>query len=156
MMKKIILISIFTFGLLLQSCSPKLMPRFVNTRFFDYRKYADEGFFLSPDPYTGNFTPCGELNIVIIPADIKLTPANTISKNKPVGGDKFDSYYSENNNFAVVVKEKISSDELLEIAVSKAKEVGVNGIANFNCSVFNNNTSSIYYEIRGYAIKRVL
>ena len=102
-MKKLILITIFAFGLLLQSCSPKLMPRVVSTRFFDYRKYANEGFFLSPDPYMGNFTPCGELNIVIIPADIKSTPVNKKFKNQSIGGDKIDSYYSGNSSFAVEI-----------------------------------------------------
>lgn len=156
-MKKIALILIFIFGLTLQSCSPKLMPRVVSTSFFDYRKYANEGFFLSPDPYTGDFTPCGELSIVIKPADVKF------GMNEKFDSDsKFDLIYNNNSNtqFSQIAKERISTDELLDIAVKKAKEVGANGIANFKCLVVNHtyfvngiaNTIFSHYEISGYAI----
>lgn len=149
-MRKIALILIFVFGLTLQSCLPKLMPRVVSTSFFDYRKYANENFFLSPDPYIGDFTPCGELSIVIKPADVKFGR-----------DDEFDSFYNKNDVPTGIVKEKISSEELLDIAVKKAKEVGANGIANFKCLVINHtyflngisHTVFSHYEISGYAIK---
>ena len=126
-MKKLILVAIFTFAFVIQGCSPKLSPRLVEASFFDFRKFTSEGFFLSPDPYTREFTPCGELFIVVHPADIKSTGIN---KDKSLD----DSVYDSSNPIGSVIKERISSEELLELIVSKAKEVGANGIANFKCT----------------------
>ena len=110
-----------------------------------------------PDPYTGEFTPCGELNIVIKPADVK------IGMNEKYDSEgKFNSIDNNRNSIVnQIVKENISSEELLDIAVNKAKEVGANGIANFKCLVINQtyfinsipNTIFSHYEISGYAIK---
>ena len=151
-MKKLSLLLVFA-ALIMQSCSPKLMPREVRTAFFDYRKHADEGFFLSPDPYTGAFTPCGEVFITIKPGDVK-GPA------KMVYDPGSQSYVTESQ----IRREEISSEELLLIAVNKAKEFGANGLVNFKCLVVNSTyynpalksvqTIFSHYEISGYAIKR--
>jgi hypothetical protein len=150
-MKKI-LILLFT-SFIAFSCSLKLMPREVRTAFFDYRHYANEGFFISPDPYTGEFTPCGELLISIVPGDVKVS-----------GKQVYDPASQMYSTFDDVRKEDISSKELLDIAVKKAKEVGADGLVNFKCLVVNSSyynpglkqviTFLSHYEISGYAIKR--
>ena len=58
--------------LVMASCSVmKPRERIVETFFLDYRPYAEEGFFLSPDPYPGKFTSLGEISIEIKPALLK-------------------------------------------------------------------------------------
>jgi len=154
-MRKLIIVATFAICIILQSCSPKLMPRTVTISFFDFRKFTNEGFFLSPDPYTGEFTPCGELLIIVHPADIKYSDINK-------GKNLDDAVYSSPNSIGGVTKEDISSEELLEMIVAKAKSVGANGIANFKClSISYTNyiqgsphTYFSHYEICGFAIKR--
>lgn len=151
-MKKHFLLLVFI-ALFVQSCSPIFMPREVRTSFFDYRKYSNEGFFLSPDSYPGEFTPCGELFITIKPGDVK-------GPDKMVYDPGSQSYVSQSQ----IRREEISSDELLSIAVKKAKEIGADGLVNFKCHVINSTyynpalrsvqTIFSHYEISGFAIKR--
>ena len=61
-----------------------------------------------------------------------------------------------------VYRETITSEELLEIAVSKALELGADGISNFEAKVIYNTTYTKYgttqtlshYEIKGLCIDR--
>lgn len=150
-MKKLQLIILFV-ALVAQSCSPRLMPREVNTMFFDYRQHAAEGFFISPDPYTGSFTPCGELIVTIKPGDVV--------KARQVYDPGTQGYEMVKD----IHRESINPEELLDIAVKKAKELGANGLVNFECLVINTtlynpvlkNIQTVFshYEISGYAIKR--
>ena len=36
--------------------------------FLDFQPYTESGFFISPNPYTGQFSPIGEINITVQPA----------------------------------------------------------------------------------------
>ncbi len=129
--------------LLLCSCSVMTHQRYVATMFLDFQPYTEAGFFISPNPYTGQFSPLGEISISIQPALQR--------KAKQVKGYN-DGLYS--NNSAPVVQEEISAEELLEMAVKEAKARGANGISNFKCSkVFDMDPIEKYhYEISGFAI----
>ncbi len=142
--------------LLISGCSPKLAQRIVDVNFFDFRPYTENVFFLSPDPFTGKFTPCGELYIRVSPADM-VSQGNR----QPVKKIE-DALYSKRSFPGEIYKEVISADELLKIVVDEAKKVGANGIANLKCTVSSNIYNSTtreyasrteYYEIRGFAIK---
>ena len=52
-------------ALMLCSCSVMTHQRYVSTMFLDFRPYTEAGFFISPNPYTGEFSPLGEINIVV-------------------------------------------------------------------------------------------
>lgn len=145
---------------LLTSCAV-IQPRerVTNTLFLDYRPYVSAGFHISPDPYNQPHNVLGELMIEVYPA---IKP---FSKYKEQGESKFsDGIYSNRGLSANrVFKEVITSEELLEIAVSKALDIGANGIANFEAKVIYNTTylkngSTIqtisHYEIKGLCIDR--
>ncbi len=139
-------------AVLVQSCSPKLMPRDVKTFYIDYSKYSSEGFLISPNPYPGSFTSLGELLITVIPGDVVVSKMNVFNSQ--------NNFYESTRTFE---KEQISTKELLDIAVNFAKQKGANAIVNFKCEIKNYsyyNTAlkkpSIYfshYEISGFAIK---
>lgn len=149
--KLLLLIGVIT-TIIIQGCSPKLMPRTVRTFYIDYSKYSSEGFFISPNAYSGNFTPLGELLITVIPGDKVVSKMNV-----------YDSQTNLYESAKLIEKEQISTKELLDIAVNFAKQKGANSIVNFKCEIKNYsyyNTSlkqpSTYfshYEISGFAIK---
>lgn len=150
-MRKILLLLIS--AALLAGCSlTRPSARMVNTIFLDYRPYTTEGFFISPNSYNGEHDVLGELSIDITPA---LIPFSKVEKSefpdgiyKTFGGPK-------------VVKEEIYAEEILEIAVSKAVELGGNGLSNFSAKrIFDINYNSgvaiktlSHYEIRGVVIR---
>ncbi|MPM33639.1 hypothetical protein SDC9_80216 [bioreactor metagenome] len=153
-MKKLILI-IPLFIILFSSCSNKLIPteRKVFEGYFDYSKYAAEGFLISPNSYVGTFEPCGELQMVIFPAE-------KIVKGKTVYSSSDNSYSQEES----LVTENIDYDELLKLIVDKAKLKGGNALVNIRFrNVYNNYYSEalkvyvksfLCYEIEGFVIKR--
>lgn len=114
--------------------------------FLDFQPYTEAGFFISPNPYTGQFSPVGEINITVQPA--LQQPARQIK------GAYNDAVYAPKNG-AGVVQEEILAEELLEMAVDAAKAKGANGISNFKCiRVLDANPLEPYhYEITGFAIR---
>ena len=117
-MKKLTLLLLPLVALFMTSCATayKEVERKVYTSFSDYRKYAEEGFLISPSPYTYNFDSVGELEITVYPAKTKKKQSNEV----------FEFYNEE-----VIEKEEIEYNELVAIAVAKAKEKGADGIVNF-------------------------
>lgn len=133
--------------------------RITNVLFLDYRPYVSADFHISPDAYTQAHHALGELMIEVYPA-IK----SNASKNKATTEAKFtDGIYGGGGISASrVYRETITSEELLEIAVSKALELGADGISNFEAKVIYNTTYTKYgttqtlshYEIKGLCIDR--
>lgn len=80
-MKKILLFLGFC---ILTSCAT---GRFVETSFLDYREYANEGFYISPDPYQGVCANLGEVDIFAeyVYADSVLALA--VGKAKAINAD---------------------------------------------------------------------
>lgn len=151
-MKKLTVLLAIIFIVMSYGCSPKLFPRIVNTYYADYSKYADEGFLISPDIYSGQYEACGEILIEVYPADVEAKRAQN--------NRKIDATYEQSGK--MYSKEIINFSELLDIAVKKAKSVGADALVNFKCSVIKNTyyTGGIsysklsHYEITGFAIKR--
>lgn len=142
-MKRLILLAVAV--IVMCSCSVMTHQRYVSTMFLDFQPYTESGFFISPNPYTGQFEPVGEISIYVQPA--LQRPA------KQIKGSYEDGLYVPNN--ASVVQESISSAELLEMAVKEARDKGADGISNFKC-VRISDVSEIepyHYEISGFAIK---
>lgn len=131
--------------------------RIVETQVLDFRPYTEMGFFLSPDPYPGEFDALGEIYIHITPA---LLPASSSSVNFKENNRKFDDpiLSGVRSPYGSVRAEVISSEELVEIAVQKAKSLGANGIADLKCQRDYEFVSGVRflrgYDISGLAILR--
>lgn len=105
---KIIIASLFAV-LLLASCGTPARQRVVVYSFGDYRNYPD--MWISPNPCTQPHQAIGDLAIDIAPAY------------------RVDD---DNSSWPTYSYEKIGFDELMEMAVSKARSLGANGISNFS------------------------
>lgn len=156
-MKKRLLILPIILMIGLSACSPRVIPasRIIQVSFFDFSKYSQEGFMISPNQYIGEFEPCGELYIKIIPGEVlkKNVKKSNYSQNDDL---IYQSTQESNFNPEDLIQENISPDELLKEAVSQAKKRGANAIVNFNCvEIYPYNSFNIlYYQITGFAIKR--
>lgn len=141
-MKRIALIALSM--LILASCSvTRQRQTFVS--FLDYRPYTSADFFLSPDPCVKDFDSIGQLYIDIVPGT--ATPTSNTKK------DFSDNIYN-NGGLTAPTYEVISSEELLETAVSKALEMGANGIANLKITATRNELGqATRYEISGLCIR---
>ena len=129
--------------LLMASCSVT-RQRQTYVSFLDYRPYTSADFFLSPDPCVKDFESIGQLYIEIIPG---------ISSQSNSAKSYTDNIYNAGGMMAMTY-EVITLEELLEMAVSKALEVGANGIANFRITATKNQLGqSILYEITGHCIR---
>jgi hypothetical protein len=123
-MKKVLII-LASLSLLSSCAVTQQRDRFVQTMFLDYRPFVEKGFFLSPDPYPGEFTALGDLSVKVFPAIIQN------------GKEKSDVTFKERDNYAyykgqpkeAFSKEKLSGEDLLQEAVDAAKALGANGIA---------------------------
>lgn len=126
--------------------------RQVYTSFSDFRKYSEEGFLISPSPYTYNFESVGELEMTIYPAIEKKEHKYTYSQ---------DTYYR-------FEKETVDYNELVAMAVTEAKSKGADAIVNFAITVEYKTisysaygyisgpmpTEIVKYIVKGFCIKR--
>lgn len=151
-MKRIICLAFL--ALCLVGCgvtSPKPSEKFTVSVFMDYRPYANEGFFISPDPYPGEFTSLGELLLNIYPARV---PAGTV---KFESKSKYEDAVYTQHTEGGLVSYPIDSSELMDEFVTKAKALGGDGVSGFKCKVIY---SGIYqneldhYELSGLVIDR--
>ena len=139
-MKRFILLALLC--IIACSCGVVTRTRSVTSLFLDYRPYTSADFFLSPNAYTGDFEPVGELNIIVDPAvvEIRYSSANKFS----------DNIYS-NAPRTPVTQELIPESELLEIAVGEAIKKGANGISNLKIEV-----STEFYGYTKGSVKKVI
>lgn len=141
----------------LASCgvtSPKPTQKFTSTVFLDYRPYTDAGFFISPDPYPGDFRSLGELHLDIHPAQVPAKAA-TVEDAK---GRFEDGVYKQSTGWSYLVAYPIPASELMDEFVAKAKELGGDGVANFKCLVVYHpldQTLLDHYELSGLIIDRL-
>jgi len=153
-MKKVVIIIVL--ATLVSSCAPKLYPskREVITVVLDYRKYNDDGFFISSTPFIGAYEPLGDIKIVVFPGKYFVYKDVNIQKNTQ--GD-VDLPFRK-----TLEVEKIQFDELLEIMVNEAKKLGADGLANMTIREESHTytvdnvvkTEILYYNLSGLAIKR--
>lgn len=147
MKRTIILLSIIV---CLTGCAVQNQTRVVSASFIDYRPYSQSGFFISPDPYPGKFSSLGELYIEVFPA---------IESSRPTYSIQQDGIYSNVSGTYARNQETIFSDELLEIAVDNARELGANGLADFDIRIIYRTDPKTgkrvdvdHYEISGLCI----
>ena len=122
--------------------SYKPTRRVVKTTIIDYRPYISEGFYLSPDPYTKDFDPIGEIRIEVTPALVdRDSPKSKASKCICNGG---------------VWEEVVTSDELLRAAVKQAIALQANAIVNLKITteIDEDIEPTRKYIISGFCIVR--
>lgn len=145
------LIYLIIFSIIIVSCST---PTVIQSYVLDYRPYTEEGMFISPNAYTGEHQPLGEINITVYPGKDMSTYDSYQSYQDPV----YPKNYKINAEEANFTPEK-----LLDMCVQKAKQLGANGISNFKCEVVYSVIRSQYgttsfidhYNVYGLAIKRL-
>lgn len=153
-MKKLLLIS--AMAVLLASCGSvsqiEERDRSVYVMFQDFRPFEKEGFLLTPNMYSGEYSACGLLEIHVFPAKK--------ADNKPGHTNQYGNYVIGSRT---VKTETITSDELIAIAVEKARELGADAICNFSCEAkyetYSDGQGNRYevfshYEISGFCIVR--
>ena len=124
------------------------LERSVTVSFADFRRYAEEGFFVSPDPYSaGPFESLGELYISVTPS--------AWEKGKKEGTTKHDDGIYSRPEVGGIVVEVIKYDELLDIAVSEAVSLGANGLVDFKITSPPSITPGSSFVITGLCIKRL-
>ena len=144
-MKRVVLV--LAVAAMFAGCAPKLIPteRKVNTYLLDFRQYAGEGFFISPNPFNGTFDPIGVITIEIYPAT-------------KIGQTSFNGMY-----VLQLVPEPISLSDALDMAVGEARKLGANALVDFSWSVNQKDvvgsngkiTKELsHYTFSGFAIKR--
>lgn len=126
--------------------------RVTEVGFLDYRPFTEQGFWLSADPYMGDHTPIGQIYLKVSPG----REVKELVKKDSGDGRKFEDgvYGTRTRRFGGL--EKISSGELLQMAVDAAREAGADGIADLETRVVYATGVDIvdYYEVSGMAIKR--
>lgn len=149
-MKKLLLI--LASAVMLASCGvvPQIedRERKVYTMFQDFRPFEEQGFLITPNTYTGDYSACGLLAIYV-------TPAREVTNNRTPGQTNKYGNYEAGYSTVTVDVEEISSQEIISIAVEKAKELGADAISNFSYSVeYGAEDNIVLYKVSGFCIKR--
>lgn len=131
----------------LSSCAALLTPyepqqKQTLATFLDFRPYTSEGFFISPDSYTGEHEPLGQLIVEILPEQKEITESKR---------SKYDDVQYING--ILYGYERISFSEVLEQAVLRAISMGADGIADLKITKVTNGYF-VRYEATGLCIKR--
>lgn len=145
---------IFLFLTIVISGCSVLRPtdRITESCLLDFRPYSSADFFLSPNPYEGDFIPIGELTIDITPA-----------LKEPSEDVKFQDIYGTSKK---LIPEVVPANEILDALVAKALDIGADGISNIKISMSTENVMVnkgifsvqympvVKYHITGFCIKR--
>jgi hypothetical protein len=144
-MKRIMILT--AAAIVLTSCGALFMPyepqqRMELASFLDFRPYTSAGFFISPDAYTGEFEPLGQLYIEIYPEEIEISESKRLKYNEP--------HYV---NGILYAYEHIKFAEILDKAVAQAMKMGADGIADLKIQKVTF-ADRVRYEASGLCIKR--
>lgn len=144
-MKRIMILT--AAAIVLTSCGALFMPYEPQQRtelasFLDFRPYTSAGFFISPDAYTGEFEPLGQLYIEIYPEEIEISEGKRLKYNEP--------HYV---NGILYAYEHIKFAEILDKAVAQAMKMGADGIADLKIQKVTF-ADRVRYEASGLCIKR--
>ena len=136
--------------LLLASCIKQLHYIPSESSYFgiDFRKYTNQGFFITPEKYIGDYESVGLVEYVMVPE------ANYQSVNRI----RFDGTIGKERKW---VQAKISLSQGIDSLYALAKRMGADAIMNFSTSTtartypaIANPTTLTGYEIKGFAIRR--
>ena len=148
-MKRIIVL--FSFMLLLSSCSNSYnIERFTEVFGFNFTKYSNEGFLITPEGYNEEYESLGLIQLRLYPAVKRSLPA----------GD-YDNYVKVSIGGNAHYIERITADMLLDSLYTEAKALGADAIINFKHTVLDETPLTKNYpkgiqvnSVSGLAIKR--
>ncbi len=146
-MKKLFLFLFISVALV--SCGTAERARIVDVFLLDFSRYSEMGFLLTSDSYNGEYDSIGEMTISITPGYFKETVTPS---------DK-DGIYA-NNKSSKLVRERISYQELADIAVENAMKNGADVLSNFKITPvtaydkYLKTTYISFYNVTGLCLKR--
>ena len=134
------LIILISFALV--SCSSiKPMEEQITVSGFDFTKYADQGFLITPEQYLGEYESIGMMNVTIWPSVSESAKASA-------------SGVTERQRWYIG---PLNVDKAIDRIYQQAKDMGADGIMRFNVKSieqFNGSLRIEGAEISGFAINR--
>lgn len=108
----------------------------VSAYHLDLSKYAKDGIFISPEPYTGKFTPVAIVDISVTDGYTEEYAPVIKRKDDPNRKVQTDDIYSSNvpnekkSNYEIAYPpyKKFNINDLMDESVKKLKELGANGL----------------------------
>jgi hypothetical protein len=119
---------------------------------FDFREYADVGFLITPESYSGRYQSLGLVDVVYDPEIIKETERGAFLKAKPgytLISDRMGSMFQ--------VK-RADQSAVIRALYEVANEMGADAIVNFNIQNFSIERAQVEIptiKVSGFAIKRI-
>ncbi len=153
----------FSIWLLLAGCMPTLetlnyIPKEEKFYGIDFRKYSDDGFYITPEKCQGRYEPVGLVEYVILPAATYAVTDYVLNPNYD-RNDPASPKYLQDWSW---LEEKMYIQEAVDSIYLKCKNMGADGIMNFDFSSSNKEYTGIKnptmvsgYRLTGFAIKRL-
>ena len=144
-MKKVLLIIIT--ALAFTACSTLTdIPSYTETIVIDLTQYSNEGFLITPEPYLGEYSSVGMVDISLFPRAKKLSY------------DRITNDIKEQYNVqGVWAVDKIETKDVVDIVYEKAKAMGADAVINFKISYIYKSYPEFTHNglrVTGFAIKR--
>lgn len=163
--------------IMISACSTYSNPGFEITTYLDYEKYMDQGVFVTPLSYEGDYTPKGIVHayskdsIFESNKQLQTYQANKILKftqgelyrKRLVDIKKENIIYNRQTYWnSIIVRSELQ--ESMDLLVKEAKAKGANAIINVKTSVYAlpqdeyqmiHGITQFAYFIEGFAIKRI-
>jgi hypothetical protein len=132
------------------ACSPgqEVYEKEMEVRGYDFTKYTEEGFLITPEKYEGEYESIGVLRVSVWPR-IEYESTGDSSPPRP-GPDDTERRW--------VTTDPVSRAEVIDSLYSRAERMGADAITRFESDVVTReeaNVTRIGVEASGFAINRV-
>ncbi len=163
--------------IMISGCSTYSNPGYEIITFLDFEKYMEKGVFVTPMSYENEYIPIGLVNayckdsIFESPKMLQTYQANRILRisdgvvlrKKLADIDKDNIVYEKQTYWSTIIVHA-NLQEAMDLLVKEAKAKGADAIINIRVSSFvleqddyqrTSGVNQYYYEISGFAIKRI-
>ncbi len=144
--------SLLTFFVFLSGCGshPELYEKRTEASGYDFTKYTDRGFLITPEGYSGEYQSVGVLNVTVWPTVEELNAEEAPPLTDPIDtGSGSKKWY---------ITEPVSPQEAVDSLYTLADSMGADAIINFETEAtkqdLNGGVTRIGIRARGYAIER--
>ncbi len=132
------------------ACSPgqEVYEKEMEVRGYDFTKYTEEGFLITPEKYEGRYESIGVLRVSVWP-EIEVESSGDASPARPGPND---------TDRAWVTTAPVSRTEVIDSLYSRAERMGADAITQFESEIVTreeSNVTRIGVEASGFAINRV-
>jgi hypothetical protein len=129
-------------------CGPanEIYPKTRTVRGYDFTKYTDQGFLITPERFRGSYQSIGTLRVTVFPGleYDKKEPAPA----QPGPDDPEKGW---------VVVSEVTTEEVIDSLYSQARRMGADAVTQFETEIVSQNTEDVTrygIQARGFAIKR--